>query len=169
MSRFQKRQIEPGDDAGAVARAVLLRRLSASGRSRSELRADLLERGVPEAVADANLDRFMELGFIDDVAFAEGWVRSRHRSRGLSRSVIRRELRTKGVDECIIDEALEAVDDDDERSRATELARVRVRSMDRLDDAAKTRRLVGVLARRGYSGAVALSIAREVVHERSAE
>lgn len=167
MSRFRKRQIEPGDDADAVARAVLLRRLSASGRSRAELRDDLLERGIPEAVADANLDRFIELGFIDDVAFAEGWVRSRHRSRGLARSVIRRELQSKGVEEDVIDEALEAVDDDGERARAKELALVRLRSMDRLDDAAKTRRLVGVLARRGYSGAVALSIAREVVGERS--
>lgn len=167
MGRFQKRQIDPGDDAGAVARAVLLRRLSAAGRSRSELREDLLERGVPEAVADATLDHFIELGFIDDVAFAQGWVRSRHGARGLARFVIRRELRTKGVGEDIIDEALGAVDDEAERARAKELARARIRSMDRLDDAAKTRRLVGVLARRGYSGAVALSIVREVLDEHS--
>ena len=86
-------------DPEQVARTILLRRLTASPRTRTELRTDLLRRGIPEVVADRVLDRFVDVGLIDDAAFAQQWVESRQRTRGSARSVLRQELRAKGVDD----------------------------------------------------------------------
>ena len=89
----------PEPDPESVARTIVLRRLTDAPRSRAELAADLAARNVPVEVSDRVLDRFTEVGLVDDAAFASEWVRSRHATRGLSRSALRRELRGKGVDD----------------------------------------------------------------------
>ncbi len=127
------------------------------------------KRGVPEPVTQRVLDRFTELRLIDDEAFAHAWVESRHRGRGLSRKALRFELRRKGVADETIDAALESIDADDERGAAVRLARSRVASLDRYDLPTRQRRLQGLLARRGYSSAVAAGVVREVLGERHEE
>ena len=97
-----------------MARTILLRRLAAAPRTRAQLAADLAAREVPTAVAERVLDRFAEVGLVDDAAFAETWVRTRHAGRGLSRSALRRELRDKGVDDETVAGAVDAIDVDDE-------------------------------------------------------
>ena len=158
----------PADDDAdpeQVARTILLRRLSAAPRTRSELRADLLRRGTPDGVADRVLDRFVEVGLIDDSEFARLWVDSRQRTRGSARSVLRQELRGKGVDEVDVSHALEAIDDDQERARALELVVARMRSMQRLEPDVRKRRLVSMLMRRGYRQGVALSVVAEAMQQ----
>jgi regulatory protein len=154
-------------DPEQVARTILLRRLAAAPRTRSELQTDLLRRGIPPEVADRVLDRFTEVGLIDDAAFAQGWVEARQRTRGAARSVLRQELRAKGVDDDDSREALEGIDDEAERDRALRLAQTKARSLTRLEPSVRTRRLVSLLMRRGYRQAVALSVAREVLGESS--
>lgn len=152
-------------DPEQVARTILLRRLSAAPRTRSELRTDLLRRGVPEDVADRVLDRFVDVGLIDDSAFAQLWVDSRQRTRGSARGVLRQELRSKGIGDDDAARALEGIDDEAERARAMELVHVKVRSMQRLDPEVRVRRLVSMLMRRGYPRGTALSVVTEVLGE----
>lgn len=152
-------------DPEQVARTILLRRLSAAPRTRSELRTDLLRRGLAEDVADRVLDRFTEVGLIDDTAYAQLWVDSRQRTRGSARGVLRQELRAKGVSDDDAALALDGINEDAERSRAVALVQVKVRSMARLEPDVRKRRLVSMLMRRGYRQGTAVSVVTEVLGE----
>lgn len=156
---------QPEADPEQVARTILLRRLTAAPRTRADLRGDLLTRGIPEDVADRVLDRFVEVGLIDDAAFASMWVESRHRTRGAARSVLRQELRRKGVSPDLAELAVASVSTEAERERAVELVRIKARGLMRLEPEARVRRLVGMLQRRGYSAGVAYGVVREVMRE----
>jgi len=153
----------PEADPESVVRSILLRRLSAAPRTRGELETDLLQRGADPHVSAAVLDRFEEVGLIDDEAFASMWVESRHRGKALARSVLRQELRRRGVDAETIDAAVEQIDDDDEWSRAREFARTKVRIKPGEDPRKALQRLAGQLARKGYPGGMCFSVAREAL------
>lgn len=111
----------------------------------------------------AVLDRFEEVGLIDDVEFARMWVDSRHRSKGLARSVLRQELRRKGVDDAVINAALEQLSDEGERERASQIVQRKLPALARYDTATQARRIGSLLVRRGYSQSVAVSVTREVL------
>jgi SOS response regulatory protein OraA/RecX len=49
----------------------------------------------------------LELGVLDDEAFARSWVESRDRARPRGERAIRDELRLKGIDRAVIDTVLE--------------------------------------------------------------
>jgi regulatory protein len=150
-------------DPEAVARNLCLRALTGAPKTRSQL-ADLLEsRGVPDEAAEAVLDRFTDVGLIDDAAYARAWVSSRQSGRGLARRALSAELRAKGVDAEVAAEAVEAVDDDAEREAARRLVERKAGAMRRLDRATATRRLMGMLARKGYGGGMAAAVIREVL------
>lgn len=119
-------------------------------RTRSELAGALRDKEVPEEVRAAVLDRFEELGLIDDADFAEQWVRSRHGSRGLSRRALSQELSLKGVDQEIISQAVGEVSDEDELSAATGLALARLRAGSGVQRTRLERRVLSALARKGY-------------------
>lgn len=150
-------------DPESVARGVCLRALTGAPKTRQQLADLLAKRGVPEPAALAVLDRFGEVGLIDDAAFARAWVSSRQAGRGLARRALTAELRAKGVDPEVAAEAVEAVDDDDERAAARLLVERRLRGMSRLDRTTASRRLVGMLARKGYSGGLAAAVVREAL------
>jgi regulatory protein len=160
-------------DPESAARGLCLRALTGAPKTRQQL-ADLLEsREIPEDAATAVLDRFTEVGLIDDAAFARAWVNSRQAGRGLARRALAQELRAKGVDSEVAAEAVELVDDEDERAAARRLVERRAGSMSRLDRATATRRLMGMLARKGYNGGLAAAVVREVLdgalHEMDAD
>jgi regulatory protein len=158
----------PEDDRGdpeQVARGICLRALTGAPKTRQQLADLLAERDVPDEAAEAVLDRFTEVGLIDDAAFARAWVTSRQAGRGLARRALSAELRAKGVDPETAAEAVETVDDDDEREAARRLVSRRAAAMRRLDRATATRRLMGMLARKGYNGGLAAAVVREVLDE----
>lgn len=152
---------DPEADHESVARTILLDQLTGRARSRRELADKLAAKHVPEHVATGLLDRFEEVGLIDDEAFARLWVESRSAGKGLGRRALAQELRHKGVDAEVCKEVLAELDPDDEREAARELVRRKLRSMSRLDDTTKTRRLVGMLARKGHAPGVAFEVVRE--------
>ncbi|SFE59876.1 regulatory protein RecX [Blastococcus tunisiensis] len=166
--------VDPGpdeemSDPESVARGICLRALTGAPKTRQQL-ADLLDqRGVPEDAAGAVLDRFTEVGLIDDAAFSRAWVTSRQAGRGLARRALSQELRAKGVDPDVAAEAVSAVDDEDERASARRLVERRATAMSRLDRATATRRLMGMLARKGYSGGMAAAVVREVLDDAGAD
>jgi regulatory protein len=144
----------------SFARAILLRRLEDQPRSRAELAASLAKKNVPAEVAVALLDRFEEVGLINDADFARQWVQSRQRTRGLAPRVLAMELRRKGVDDEIISEVLGELDPADARETAHRLVQKKLRSMASLDDTTRIRRLTSMLARKGYAPQLAFDVVR---------
>ncbi len=141
------------------ARALCLRLLTARARTRSELSAQLAKRGYPDDVSAAVLDRLAAVGLVDDTDFARQWVSSRRANAGKSRRALAAELHTKGVDNDVITTALAGIDAGAERERAEQLVRSRLRRETLgQDDTRITRRLVGMLARRGYSQNLACEV-----------
>ncbi|BBX66388.1 regulatory protein RecX [Mycobacterium saskatchewanense] len=141
------------------ARALCLRLLTARARTRAELSGQLAKRGYPDDVSATVLDRLAAVGLIDDSDFAEQWVQSR---RVKSRRALAAELHTKGVDKEVITEALAGLDAGAERDRAEQLVRSKLRREtldgDGKEEARVTRRLVAMLARRGYGQNLACEV-----------
>lgn len=170
------------EKAAAKVRERSLRLLDQRSRSRHELRERLLdprrvkegEDGPDPDLVDDVLDSLTRSGLIDDEAFAREWVRQRFERRGKSSSVLRRELQNKGVSATDRESALQQIDESDERELARELARKKARSVkavpaDRAERDKELRRIVGVLARRGFPQSMALQIAREALDSRCEE
>jgi regulatory protein len=155
----------PDADAESVARTILLDALTGQARSRKELRDKLAKKDVPDDLAERLLDRFTEVGLVDDEAFARSWVESRQRSRGLARRALAQELRRKGVDEETARTALDDLDPEREEQAARLLVRKRLRSLRGVDHATATRRLAGLLARKGYPAGLAFSVVRDELGE----
>ena len=155
---------DPPADPEAVARNICLRALTMAPKTRGQL-ADLLAgRNVPDDVATKVLDRFTDVGLIDDAAFANAWVQSRHNGgRGLAKRALTQELRRKGIDDDTLEQALETVDEESELRTAKSLVARKLPSMRGLAPEARTRRLVSMLARKGYGAGTAFRAVREAV------
>lgn len=150
----------PEADPESVARKILLDALTGQARSRKELADRLAKRLVPDEIATRLLDRFEEVGLVDDEAFARLWVSHRQPGKGLARRALAQELHRKGVDDETAREVLDEVDPADEEHAARTLVRKKLRSLSRVDDVKATRRLVGMLARKGYGSAMAYAVVR---------
>jgi regulatory protein len=141
------------------ARALCLRLLTARARTRAELSAQLAKRGYPDDVSNRVLDRLAGVGLVDDAEFAEQWVRSRRSSAGKGKRALAAELHTKGVDNDVITTVLADIDAGSERVRAEQLVRARLRRENLDGDQVRTvRRLVAMLARRGYDQTMAYDV-----------
>jgi regulatory protein len=159
----------PPGDPEAVARDVCLRLLTAAPRTRAQLADALRRRGVPDEVADRVLSRFSAVGLIDDAAFSQAWVQSRHLGRGLARRALAAELRQRGVAADTVDEAVETLGSDQEEATARELIARRLPGTRGLDPAKRMRRLVGVLARKGYPPGLAYRVVKEALAAEGAD
>lgn len=153
----------PDADPESVARGIVLRKLTAAPRTRAQLADDLAVRGVPGDVAERVLDRFTEVGLVDDAAFAEAWVRSRQSGRGLSRRALRHELRQRGVDDETVQAAVEEITADDEEAAARVLVARRLPGTRGLPREVRVRRLAGMLARKGYPSGLVMAVVREAL------
>ncbi|MEU9092258.1 recombination regulator RecX [Streptomyces sp. NPDC087901] len=155
---------EPRDPV-EQARNICLRLLTGTARTRRQLADALRKREIPDEVAEEVLSRFEDVGLIDDAAFAGAWVESRHHGRGLARRALVRELRTKGVDASVIDEAVGQLDSEQEEETARELVARKLRSTRGLERDKRIRRLAGMLARKGYGEGMALRVVRRALEE----
>ena len=152
------------DDPEARARQVCLRLLTLAPRTRAQLADALRKRGIPDEAADQVLSRFEDVGLIDDAAFARAWVESRHYSRGLSGRALSAELKQRGVDPAEIRAAIdEQLGPEAEVSAARRLVDRRLGSTRGLSPEQRTRRLAGMLARKGYPAGLAFRVIREAL------
>ncbi|MFG3246135.1 recombination regulator RecX [Streptomyces sp. NPDC048187] len=156
---------EPPRDPVEQARAICLRLLTGTPRTRRQLADALRKREIPDEAAEEVLSRFEEVGLINDSAFAEAWVESRHHGRGLARRALARELRTKGVDATLIDAAVSHLDSEQEEETARDLVARKLRATRGLDRDKRLRRLAGMLARKGYPEGMALRVVRRALEE----
>jgi regulatory protein len=145
---------------------LCLRLLTARSRTRAELLGQLAKRGYPDDVSARVLDRLAAVGLVDDADFAEQWVQSRRAKAGKSKRALAAELHTKGVDNDVITAVLGGIDAGAERDRAEQLVRAKLRRETLSDEAKVSRRLVAMLARRGYSQHLACEV---VLSELAAE
>jgi regulatory protein len=151
-----------------AARQICLRLITIEPRTRAQLAQAMQRKQIPDHVAEGILDRFTEVGLIDDQAFARAWVESRHHSRGLSRGALSTELRRRGVDADDVREAVETLDPDQEAATARQIVDRKLRSTRGQPYEARMRRLVGALARKGYGAALSFRIVREALEAEGA-
>lgn len=176
---------KPSGSAGAAlpndeytkARAVVLRKLTGSAKSRHQLEQALQEKDFGQEVIRSVLDRMEDVLLIDDAEFARTWVRTRHEMKGLGSSALRRELYEKGIAKETAEAALDQLSVEDEDAAARELIENKLRGItipvgnapeDRAEREKITRRLVGMLGRRGHSPGAAFQLVREAMDVRSA-
>jgi len=150
-------------EAADAAKQVLLRRLSHAPRTRKELAKDLKDKDISDEVANVALDRFEEVGLINDQALASNYVSSQHERKGLGKNALRQQLRAKGISDDVALEAISQISDDQEFQAAFALACKKIRSLQRDDAKTQLRKIMGVLARKGYSSNLAFRVAKEVI------
>jgi regulatory protein len=151
-------------DPEARAREVCLRLLTLAPRTRAQLADAMRKRGIQDGAAEEVLSRFEDVGLIDDAAFAMAWVESRHYSRGLAGRALSAELRQRGV---ASDEIRAAIDEqlgpDAEAGAARQLVERKLAATRGLPPEQRTRRLAGMLARKGYPAGLAFRVIREAL------
>jgi regulatory protein len=168
-SRGSGWRIDRPSDPAELAREICLEQLAIRPRTRAELAAALRRRGIAADVAAEVLGRYADVGIVDDRAFARAWVTSRHHGRGLARRALAGELRRKGVGSTDVDEALGELDDDTETTTARAMVERRLRAERGLTQRPDVvfRRLVGMLARKGYPPGIAIRVVKEALAARS--
>ncbi|WP_238419171.1 regulatory protein RecX [Gordonia sp. 'Campus'] len=165
-----RREKDP-ERKGPSAWDSALRLLGVRARSRQEMRDRLNRKGFDADTVDEVMERLDRHGLLDDEEFASEWVRSRHLNSGKGRVALRHELRTKGVDESVIAEALADIDPAGEREIAAGLVERKLTASmadriagDRAERDKAMRRLVGMLVRRGYSQSLAFDVVGEALN-----
>ncbi len=155
------------------AKTIVYNQLAYSAKTRGQLRKKLQTEGFEAELIEPLLDKFEAAKLIDDAEYAQTFVAQKSRTKKLSRAALRRELAERGVRGEEAENALAQRTDEQEREDAAELVRKKLRSgMDLSDRAEKdkvTRRLLGMLARRGYSSSVSMSVIREELAAYGAE
>jgi len=145
-----------GRDVTEAAYERVLNYLGYRPRSKAEVQAYLKRRAVPEEMVPALIERLQASGLLNDEDFARYWVENRESFRPRGVRSLRFELRRKGVDDSIADDALAGLDEPESAYRAAEN---RARRMAALDYATFRRRLDGFLQRRGFG----YGVSRDVV------
>ena len=165
MDAERLREMEVAD---GVTRAMMEahRLIDHRMRTRRELATRLRDRDRPEDVIAKVLDRLEKAGLIDDGRFARQWIDERLRSRPVGLSLLRRELRQKGIDAEVIEAALEeSASGEGETDRACEALRRQTYRYARLDRDAAHRRMVAFLGRRGFGQDVIYNVVHRVLDE----
>ncbi|SDC70578.1 regulatory protein [Sanguibacter gelidistatuariae] len=150
------------------ARNLALRMLTAAPKSRAQVEERLAAKEVDEAIICRLLDRFEQVGLLDDAELAAMIVRTRFAEKKQSRRAIAQELSRKGIPVHIAAAALDQLDDDDESAAALEIARARLRRTQGLSPDTRIRRALGALGRKGYSSGVAMASIRAALAEEGA-
>lgn len=165
-------QPDPGPgraEQASRARRLVADALSRTERTRGQLEQLLARKEIESEVAEEILDRFTELGLIDDAQYARMFVESRHINRGLGAQALAFQLRQRGVDGELVAAALGQLDSEQQFETACRLAESRLARMSGLDAQVAQRRLAGFLARKGYSGDIALRAVRFAFDNRSSD
>ncbi|MDK8506784.1 MAG: regulatory protein RecX [Corynebacterium amycolatum] len=163
------------EESKAPIRAKALRLLDQRMRSRKELveRLEAVEE-FPTSMIEEVVDDLTRSGLVNDELFASEWVRQRFASRGKSKMVLNRELQEKGIDASLRADALEQITHNAEEEVARKLAAKKAATIKTVAPDFNTkqkdlRKVVGVLARRGFPSELSMSIARDQLEERYRE
>ncbi|GAA1609962.1 regulatory protein RecX [Leucobacter chromiireducens] len=137
--------------------------LARRARSSGELREELLRLEHSAHEVDVLIEEFRESHYLDDLGLARSVVEKLRTTKRASRSQIGIKLRERRLPDAVIDEALGELDADEEFSLLRDAAVARASKLGGLERHVAERRLLGFLARRGWSGEAASRIAREAL------
>ncbi len=149
------------DNLEERARNIVLKLLERGPKSSAELATALEKHEIPAEIIKHVISRFSEVELINDQAYAQQVVDASRRTKGLARSMVKRKLADKGLDQEIINQVAADISDEDELAVATELAIKRFGQLGKLDPDVRNRRLVGFLQRRGFGSGVVFAAIRE--------
>lgn len=147
----------------AKAKKTAMNMLAMRDHSREELRKKLLKRDLMSEAVNELIIKLENSRLLNDEEFAHRFVRAQRENRKLSRAVLKRELSKKGISAELADEAVAEVDGEEELAR--EVAAKKAASTRRLDYAVRERRILGMLARRGFPSAICIKVTQEVLDE----
>jgi len=164
MSPSEPKVLSPAQ-AEELARSIALRLLTAAPKSRAQLAQAMAKRLVPPEIAQKVLDRFEQVGLVDDQAYADMLVRTRHTQRGLTGPALAAELRQRGIGDHVAAQAMAQVSPDDQAARAETLALKKLASTAGLDYQVRLRRTVALLTRKGYPSGLALEVTRRLLDQ----
>jgi regulatory protein len=152
-------------DVEAAYRAAV-RAQTRRPHAREELRRRLLKKQHPSAAVDAALERLTAQELLDDRRFAEHFVATRA-ARGRASARLLQDLRRQGVDQRIAQEAVAAAlvaEGFNESAALRQVAERRARQLGALAPAAKRRRLLAYLVRRGYRGVEVRNVVEQLLY-----
>ncbi|MBM6588504.1 regulatory protein RecX [Brevibacterium sp. RIT 803] len=154
---------EDFDASYAKAKKTAMNMLAMRDHASGELRDKLLKRDFQPEAVDELIAKLQKSRLLDDEEFAHRYVRAHRERRKLSRSALKRELSKKGLTAEIVSDAVEDVDGEDDLAR--QVAEKKAASTRGLDYEVRERRILGMLARRGFASSVCLKVTREVLAE----
>lgn len=160
-----KYSLKSVDSIEEDVRKALLKLLERSSKSSGQLRTLLLEKEFPVQIVDQMIDRFIEVGLIDDLTLAKDFTEVAVTRKSKAKSVIARELRAKHFPQEAIDAAISEIDSESELEAAKKLAETRFRQLLKLEPEVRTRRLSSYLMRKGYSSSVVWAAVRHASGE----
>jgi regulatory protein len=157
---------EPTDREALCEKATtsLIRSLGRRGLSIAESKTRLRREGLTDDEATSVIDDIVDRGWLDDAVLAEQIVHSATDRKGMGTRAIRQLLVKRSIARDVIDEVIADLPDDD-AERAMEFARTKARALVQYDDDVAMRRLMGMLARRGFGGSVASKTARAALED----
>lgn len=160
----EKRERLGAVDDPAVVLEAALRFLEPRQRSIGEVRRRLSRVGYRDELVEGTITRLVELGMLDDEAFARSWIESRDRARPRGERALRFELARKGIDRATADKTIadrEAEQPEADADAAARLLARNARSLARVaDPRARRQRAYALLARNGFAPEVASAASR---------
>ena len=157
-------EAEPEDaEPSRTAEEDGVRMLGRRARSSGELREELSRLGHGVDAVEGVIDEFTRSLYLDDLGLARALTEKLRDTKRASRSQIRVKLRARRLPDDVIETALGELDDDDEYALLRETARQRAAKLGGLERQVAERRLLGFLARRGWSGEPASRAARDAL------
>lgn len=161
-------RLEAAADSEAALRLVL-RHLARRAFARHDLGRRLVQKGQRREPVEAALDEAARLGLLDDARFARDYAEARLR-RGRGPVRVAAELGHMGVDRALIDAAIADLGPSaDDLTMPRRLAERRLAQLRGLPPAARRRRVLAFLHRRGFaSAAVVQLVGRLLADEREA-
>ena len=154
---------ETDDGPSRTANEDAVRLLARRARSSGELRGELIALGHDPNEVDDVIDEFVRSLYLDDLGLARVVTEKLRESKRASRAQIRQKLRERKFEDEAIETALGELDDDEEFALLRRTALERARRLGGVDRQTAERRLLGFLARRGWSGEPAVRAVRDAL------
>jgi regulatory protein len=152
-------------DAKEASFQLALKLLNYHPRTETELRQKLAEHNVEEDRIEETIERLKTSGLINDNLYAQTWVENRSAARPRSRRALSYELKHRGIDQEIIESALESVDDE---AMAYQAGSKYARRLQDLERRIFHQKLVAYLMRKGFNYDISAHAASRIWDEMQA-
>lgn len=164
-----KRGQEPGPSPRKTPMDTALRYLASRARTVREMELHLDSKQYGEFEVQQTVDRLLELGYLDDVKYAEDFIQTRLNTKPVSRYKLQEQLLGHALPKQLVEEALASIDDETEWAHALQVAQKYLPQIPEGTAYEREQRLAKRLHGRGFSGEMSLKAAREALQEEAAD